>query len=177
MPGPNQGRSLRHLHLVHNQQLVHNNESDKKKFNVIVKLAYLKQLLKMTCIFSCIIFFWFWQQIPVHTACRFLMKADTPTFWSLIIWQIFTNCIYHRTMGSRYLHQLWTYFLCIFKFVTQYLFICDNFILCLPVINLLAETHFSCCSYFYLQQINFVFTGDKLSSCNQFSWKILCELH
>lgn len=44
MPGPNQGRSLRHLRFVHNQQLVHNNESDKKKFNVIVKLAYLKQL-------------------------------------------------------------------------------------------------------------------------------------
>ena len=29
----------------------------------------------------------------ILTACRFLMKADTPTFWSLIIWQIFTNCI------------------------------------------------------------------------------------
>lgn len=41
MPGPNQGRSLRHLCLVYKQQLVHNNESVQKKFNVIVKLAYL----------------------------------------------------------------------------------------------------------------------------------------
>lgn len=44
MPGPNQGRSLRHLCLVYKQQLVHNNESVQKKFNVIVKLAYLIQL-------------------------------------------------------------------------------------------------------------------------------------
>lgn len=41
MPGPNQGRLLRHLCLVYKQQLVHNNESVQKKFNVIVKLAYL----------------------------------------------------------------------------------------------------------------------------------------
>lgn len=41
MPGPNQGRSLHHLCLVYKQQLVHNNESVQKKFNVIVKLAYL----------------------------------------------------------------------------------------------------------------------------------------
>lgn len=98
------------------------------------------------------------------------MKADTPTFWSLIIWQIFTNCIYHITMSSKYLHQLWTYFLCIFKSVTHYFFICDNSILCLLVINLLAETNSSCRLYFYLQQLCFVFTGDKLSItyCNQF---------
>lgn len=44
MPGPNQGRSLHHLCLVYKQQLVHNNESVQKKFNVIVKLAYLIQL-------------------------------------------------------------------------------------------------------------------------------------
>lgn len=44
MPGPNQGRSLHHLCLVYKQQLVHNNESVQKKFNVFVKLAYLIQL-------------------------------------------------------------------------------------------------------------------------------------
>lgn len=44
MPGPNQGRSLHHLCLVYKQQLVHNNESVQKKFNVIVKLAYLIQI-------------------------------------------------------------------------------------------------------------------------------------
>lgn len=44
MPGPNQGRSLHHLCLVYKQQLVHNNESVQKKFNVIVRLAYLIQL-------------------------------------------------------------------------------------------------------------------------------------
>lgn len=44
MPGPNQGRLLHHLCLVYKQQLVHNNESVQKKFNVIVKLAYLIQL-------------------------------------------------------------------------------------------------------------------------------------
>lgn len=115
---------------------------------------------------SCITFFWFWQQIPVHTACRFLMKADTPTFWSLIIWQIFTNCIYHITISSRYLHQLWTYFLCIFKSVTHYFSFVTIF-LCLLVINLLAETNSSCRLYFYLQQLCFVFTGDKLSNLLQ----------
>lgn len=44
MPGPNQGRSLHHICLVYKQQLVHNNESVQKKFNVIIKLAYLIQL-------------------------------------------------------------------------------------------------------------------------------------